>query len=65
MPVVVEPLLAEAFRASCDIASEMGPKIEKFPNYDFDAVLQEGEFWFIKNESESNQQKYYELLRKH
>ena len=59
VPVVVEPLLAEAFRSSCDIASETAPKVEKFPTYNFDAVLESGDFWFIKNESEENQQKYF------
>lgn len=33
--------------------------MEKFSKYNFDAVLEEGDFWFIKNDSKENQEKYF------
>lgn len=39
IPVFVEPLLAEAFRSSCDVSSDLESKQKQFPQYNFDSVL--------------------------
>ena len=39
--------------------------MERFPSYNFNAVVEEGDFWFIKNDSQENQQIYFELLSNH
>ena len=65
VPVICEPLLAESFRSACAISSEISKKMERFPDYNFDAVLEQGEFWHIKNESKENQKQYFDLLRQH
>ena len=51
-PVIVEPVLAEGIRSSCDFSSELKAKMESYPNYNFDKVMTQGPFWFLKNDSE-------------
>lgn len=51
IPIVAEPVLAEGFRSSCDISSDLAGKQERFPEVNFEKVLSEGDLWFIKNES--------------
>lgn len=55
VPVIVEPVLAEAFRSSCDLSTELEGKIKRFPLYNFDQVKNEGDMWFINNDSQENQ----------
>ena len=63
IPVFAEPVLSQAFRTSCDIGGDLQGKKKRFPNYDFTSVEKGGDLWFIKNDCEENQKKYFSFLQ--
>ena len=61
-PHIVEPLLSETFKHSSQVCRSIEVKKSEFPEFDFSKVEAEGQFWFIKNDSFENQQRYFKFL---
>ena len=63
-PIIVQPLLSEGLRSSCDYSYLLQTKKPRFPTYNFDKVQKDGNFWYLKNESEKNYKEYMEIVNK-
>lgn len=37
--------------------------MQRFPKYNFDSIREQGDLWFLNNESQENQLKYREMLK--
>ena len=61
IPIIVEPVLTESIRSSCDLSTDIKPKTERFPNFNFDSVLKEEEYWNIQYD-ELNKDKYLQKI---
>ena len=55
IPIIAEPVLAEAMRSSCDLSLPLDGKKKRFPFINFENVEKEGNLWFLKNDSSENQ----------
>jgi hypothetical protein len=44
---------------SSDISGRVNNKQKRFPKYNFDRLVEEGDYWFIKNDNEENQKLYF------
>jgi hypothetical protein len=54
--IVVEPILAEVLRFSCDVPNEWHINKSRYPSFDFSKVEELGNDWYLSNLTASLQQ---------